>query len=97
MVEDLSKLCESFSLSRDEEEEVEVTATKVKGTITRGQSCIVGKLVSDRLVSKETIKSTLLGWWKLSGTLTFKVLGENLFLIEFEKARDKDQVLEGRP
>ncbi|XP_059462835.1 uncharacterized protein LOC132191762 [Corylus avellana] len=100
MEEDLSKMWESFSLSRDEEEEVEVTATEVKGTITRGQSCIVGKLVSDvsdQLVSKETIKSTLLGWWKLSGTLTFKILGENLFLIEFEKARDKDRVLEGRP
>lgn len=57
----------------------------------------MGKLVADRFVSKETIKTTLLRWWRLSGALTFKVLGENLFLIEFEEARDKVRVLEGRP
>jgi hypothetical protein len=35
--------------------------------------------------------------WRLSKSFTFKVLGENLFLIEFELAKDKARVLEGRP
>lgn len=58
---------------------------------------MVGKLIAKRMVSKETIKATLLKGWKPLGTLSFKVLGENLFLIDFKNERDKTQVLEGRP
>jgi hypothetical protein len=35
--------------------------------------------------------------WKPIGTATFKVLGENLFLVEFENVWDKTRVLDGRP
>jgi hypothetical protein len=31
-------------------------------------------------------------WWKLSDRITFKVLGENLFLIEFDNPKDKESV-----
>jgi hypothetical protein len=58
---------------------------------------VVGKLIADQLVSKETIKTTLLRWWKLSGTLSFKILGENLFLVEFTNEGDKRRVLKGKP
>ncbi|XP_059436690.1 uncharacterized protein LOC132169721 [Corylus avellana] len=49
------------------------------------------------MISKETIKATLLRLWKLYGTMVFKVLGENLFLIEFFDMRDKERVMSGRP
>ena len=35
--------------------------------------------------------------WKLEEKFSFKILGENLFLIEFTNAADKKRVLEGRP
>jgi hypothetical protein len=92
-----SKPWGNFSLSVDEDLDVEVQATEVANIVTRGQSCIVGKLVLDRYVSMETIKKELLWWWKLSKAPNFKVLGDNLFLIEFENAKDKKRVLEGRP
>lgn len=97
MADDLANLWANLSLSEGEDGELEIQQTEVKGIITRGNSCIVGKLLSERLVSKETIRSTLLSWWRPKGTLTFKILGGNLFLIEFEEARDKARVLEGRP
>jgi hypothetical protein len=75
-----------FSLSADEDLDVEVKVNEVVENLTRGKSCIVGKLMSERIVSKETIKKMLMRWWKLSGALTFKVLGQNLFLIYFEEA-----------
>jgi hypothetical protein len=62
-----------------------------------GSLCVIGKLIANRLVSKETIKSTLLRWWKMKGTLSYKVLGENVFLVEFTDAGDKKRVLDGRP
>jgi hypothetical protein len=48
------------------------------------------------MVSKETIKTTLMSWWRLTGSFTFKVLGENLSMIEFELAKDKACVHKGR-
>lgn len=50
----------------------------------------------DRIISKE-IKSTLIKGWRPTGTVSFKVAGENLFLLEFEHFGDKARVLEGRP
>lgn len=97
MAEELTKMWATFSLSEEEEGEVDIQATDCREVFTRGQACVVGKLVADRYVSKETIKTDLQQWWRPTGTLIFKVLGENLFLIEFEKGRDKKRVPEGRP
>lgn len=55
------------------------------------------KLFVDRTIRKDTIKSTLLRGWRPDGTTMFKTLRENLFLLEFEHAWDKERVLEGRP
>jgi hypothetical protein len=38
-----------------------------------------------------------MAWSKPSGRLSFKVLGDNLNLIDFEKLGDKERVLVGRP
>ncbi|XP_059454891.1 uncharacterized protein LOC132185085 [Corylus avellana] len=97
MAEDLPNIWAKLSLSEGEEAEVEIQAGDVTKVINRGQLCIVGKLMSERVVSKESIKTTLKRWWRLTGTMSFKVIGGNLFLIEFEKANDKMRVLEGRP
>jgi hypothetical protein len=97
MVDELSSLWANLSLAEEEDGELEIQKTEVKGAINRGQLCIIGQLLSERIVSKETIKDSLLGWWRIKGFSTFKILGGNLFLIEFEKASDKVRVLEGRP
>jgi hypothetical protein len=69
----------------------------MNGMVSRGNFCLVGKMIADRFVNKETIKSFLLRWWTLQGKITFKVLGENVFIIEFEKVEDKYHVLEWMP
>ena len=97
MADELSNLWANLSLSEGEDGEVEVRVNEVKGIVERGQLCIIGKLLTKRLVSKESIKNLLVQWWRLKGSFTFKVLGGNLFLIEFERERDKACVLEGRP
>jgi hypothetical protein len=35
--------------------------------------------------------------WKILGTVSFKVLGDNLFLLDFEHEWDKTQVMGERP
>jgi hypothetical protein len=52
---------------------------------------VVGKLIAKRMISKETIRATLLKGWKPFGfhRKWLQVLGENLFLIDFRNERDK--------
>jgi hypothetical protein len=49
------------------------------------------------MVSKEVIRTTLTRGWKSEGHPNFKILGDNLFLVELESESDKKRVLEGRP
>jgi hypothetical protein len=97
MAEDLSKLWQNFSLSGEENLGVEAIDQGMQDVVVRGQSCLVGKLISDRIIGKDALKSTLIRGWRPYGTSTFKVLDDNLFLVEFENVGDKSRVLEGRP
>jgi hypothetical protein len=83
-------LWENFSLTEVEDLEFAIPKVELKNGVTRGQSCILGKLIMDRIMSREEICFTLLQWWKPLGNLTFKVLGKNRFLIEFDNPRDKE-------
>lgn len=58
---------------------------------------MVGKLLAERVTGKNKIRAMLIRGWKPSGSLSFKILGDNLFLLEFENEWDKFRVLEGRP
>ncbi|XP_059429203.1 uncharacterized protein LOC132163020 [Corylus avellana] len=97
MADDLAAMWGKISLSEDEILGVDFHEEAFEGLVQKGQSCLVGKLLSDHVVSKEMIRSKLIRGWKPKGPMAFKVLGENLFLLKFEKNEDKKRVLEGRP
>jgi hypothetical protein len=97
MAEGLSNLWKIFSLSEEESLEVEVFVQWANDLTTRGNSCLVDRLIADRVIGKKVLKSSLGKIWKSIGRITFTVLGENLFLVEFVNVCDKVRVLEGRP
>ncbi|XP_059436900.1 uncharacterized protein LOC132169985 [Corylus avellana] len=97
MAEDLSKLWGKLSLDEGEMMEVAIQPRMVEGVVSRGKFCVVGKLLTDCFVGKDIIKRTLIKGWRPTGSLSFKVLGENVFILEFENEWDKARVLEGRP
>jgi hypothetical protein len=85
MEDEVTKMLGTFSLLEVEQRELEIPKEKMEENVQSGRLCLVGKLISDRLVSKETIRTALIRKWRPLGTLSFKVLGENLFLLlEFE-------------
>lgn len=92
MVDELPRLWEKFTLTEAEDVELEIPGGKFQKVVSRVQTCIVGKLIADQLVSKEVLKDSLSLWWKLRGELSFKVLGDNLFLIDFTHKEDKEHV-----
>ena len=89
MADNLSTMWMNLSLMEEESFELEAPIEEWWNVAANGSLCVIGKLIADRIVSKETIKSTLLNWWKIKGTLSFKILGENVFLVEFTDAEDK--------
>jgi hypothetical protein len=97
MAEDLASLWGNLSLVEEEDDELEISAPAMAGLAQRGKLCLVGKLIADCLISKETIRSKLIRGWRPLGKISFTVLGENLFLLEFQYECDKIRVLEGRP
>jgi hypothetical protein len=97
MSEDLSSLWSKLRLSEAECSDVVMQEEVVKEGISKGQNCLVGKLIVDRVIAKNTVRAVLLRRWKLSRSISFKVMGENLFLMEFEHYWEKSLVLEGRP
>lgn len=94
---DLTKLLGNFSLSEEESVGIEIQDEASTEAVHQGKLCLVGRLLADRIMGKETIKTTLLRCWKILGTSTLKVIGENLFIIEFVHSWDKAKVLVGRP
>jgi hypothetical protein len=95
--EDLSKLWENFSLTEEEDEDFVVPKEAMVDLDSKGKRCLVGKLIFDRVIGKETVRSKVTKGWRTEGYTDFKELGDNLFLINFEYESDKWQVLKGQP
>lgn len=80
MAKDLANMWTELSLKKYANLDFDTLTEELHDGITRGKHCVLGKLIVDRLVSKETIRKTLLRGWKLSGSLSFQVFGgQSLF------------------
>jgi hypothetical protein len=58
---------------------------------------MVGKLLTERTINKEILKTPIIRVWKPTWSISFKFLGPNLFLIDCENWWEKDRILEGQP
>ena len=75
MAKDLLKQWEELSLMEVEDGELNIQKDELEGFVSCGRACVLGKLIVDHMVSKETLHSTLMWWWKPLGNLSFKILG----------------------
>jgi hypothetical protein len=97
VMEALSFMWGNFTLSEREDAEVKIGDDCIEPISCRGQSCLVGKLLADRVVPRDYIRVHMMRAWKTLGAVGFKMLGDNLFLMEFENSWEKINILEGRP
>jgi hypothetical protein len=86
-----------FSLREEENIGVYLTTPEIDPLVSRERNCLMGKLVVNHIIPKEYFKAPLTRVWRPSGGLSFKVIGENLFIAEFKHEWDKSIILEGRP
>jgi hypothetical protein len=97
LTEDVTKMWERFNLLEEESIGIKTSDDDFEPLVGRGTACVMGKLLADRIVGKEVIKTPLIRAWQTNGRVSFKSVGINTFLIEFEKEWEKDRVMEGRP
>jgi hypothetical protein len=58
--EDLAHRWENFTLKDDESDVLAIGESALAPLLSRGSSCVVGKLLADRVVSKEIIKTSMI-------------------------------------
>ncbi|XP_059436731.1 uncharacterized protein LOC132169771 [Corylus avellana] len=97
MTEELTTLWGKLTLMEEEDVRLGISENGIAPLVDRGNACVVGKLLADRTVGKEIVKTPLLRAWQPTGRVSFKTLGPNLFLIDFEHEWDKSRIMEGRP
>ena len=63
----------------------------------RGKNCLVMKVLSRRSIMLEALRKNIRMLWKPNKSLQLSVIGDDLFLAEFEDERDKRRVMDMRP
>ncbi|XP_059441137.1 uncharacterized protein LOC132173616 [Corylus avellana] len=97
MEEELETLCGKISLTEGEKVGLKICEGEIAEGRAKGARCLVGKIGGERRVNKEAFRTVLSRIWRLSGSVTFKEIQDNIWLFEFEELYDKRRVLEGRP
>ncbi|KAI7982559.1 Uncharacterized protein LOK49_LG15G00812 [Camellia lanceoleosa] len=93
----LEDLAQWLVLTEEDEAEVVVDDVHIQSTEEKAGLCLVGKLLTMRHFSMDALRSTLLSVWKASKGVVFKLLGNNLFLIQFGHIVDKRRVMANGP
>ena len=94
--DDLTRQWGKLTLRDDENPSIVIESQSFSPLLQRRRSCMVGKLLTERFINKEVLKIPMIQAWKPIGSVSFKQLGPNLFLIDFENWWDKDRILEGK-
>ncbi|TXG72737.1 hypothetical protein EZV62_001316 [Acer yangbiense] len=95
---DLSKLCESLSLSGDND----ILETKIKGDVKRTSDrkvahSLVGKILTTKPINREAFISWIPKLWRTSEPFEINAMGRNIFVLRFRNSEDKRRVLSGGP
>lgn len=90
MAEDLEKLYKRFSLTDQEDEEIQVEPNMLHDAAFRNGKCLIITLLTNRHYNKEAFKQTMKKIWHPVKLIKFSDLDPTLFLVEFDDVRDKD-------
>ena len=95
--EELIRKCKAISIGEDKEKIVNFEGSmRSKGRqVVAG--CLVGKILHNRSVNPEGLKSALHMVWRTTKEVRIESLGNNIFLFKFVLEADKKRILAGGP
>jgi hypothetical protein len=95
--EDLTHMWGKFSLMEEENSNVSLETSEIESLVSRGKFCLIGKLLAERVVTKEFFKALLPRAWRPTGEVFFLVVGDNMFVAEFEMSRISPELWKADP
>lgn len=97
-MDDLINEWKKFSLKGSEKEAVIKIETKMVEEIKdQVNHCLIGKLLSNRLITISAIKKAMNGAWKTRKKFEVEFAGKNVYAFKFQSQEDRDWVLNNGP
>ncbi|XP_042954583.1 uncharacterized protein LOC122290994 [Carya illinoinensis] len=97
MADELSSLYEGLCLTEEEKQEISIPSKEVQVSFEKSKKCLAAHVVVEKEVNRGAFQATMIKAWKVEGQTSFKNLGSNRFLIEFQNSKDKERVMVARP
>ena len=97
MAEELEILWQRLKVTEEEEESISLGADCTRAAVERGKKCVFMKVLSRKGLMIEALRKNIRMLWKPNKNIQLSVIGEELFLVEFEDERDKRRVMDMRP
>lgn len=94
---ELIKKCKAISLDGNKRGKVTLRSKMKENGEKILAGCLVGKVLLNREVKKESFKAALLPVWKTMKDVKIKELGENVFIFQFGSEADKRKIFAGGP
>ncbi|XP_050222924.1 uncharacterized protein LOC126673013 [Mercurialis annua] len=96
---DISTLCQSLSLS-DEEDDIPVCVLGEKARVAgedKVAKSLIGKILSTKTVNRDGFISTVNYIWRTKDPVVVEMLGKNMFVFHFSSTEDRRRVMAGGP
>ena len=95
--EELIRKCKAISIGEDKEKIVNFEGSMRSKGRQVVVGCLVGKILHNRSVNQEGLKSALQMVWRTTKEVRIESLGNNVFLFKFVLEADKKRILAGGP
>ena len=97
MAEELETLWLKLKVTEEEEVSISLGGECTRAANERGKNCLVVRVLSRRGIMLDALRKNIRMLWKPNKSLQLLVIEEELFLADFEDAKDKKRVMEMRP
>lgn len=97
MAEELKQLWSKLSFSEEEDDGIELGSSCTKAARAVGKNCVILKVLSQRSINLEAFRKNMRMLWKPSKGLQISEIEDELFMVEFGDAKDKQKVMEMCP
>ena len=93
----LEDLWNKLSLTEDEKSKVVIEKDWIEETTDARRNCLLGKLLTKRVLNLEVMRSVVYKVWKLVGGLEIKEVDDKVHVFQFQDETEKDRVLVRQP
>ena len=94
MAEELEKLWNKLSFTKEEDEDIVLRSSCTRATREVGKNYVVMKILAHRSISLEALRKNLKMVWKPNKGVQISEIEEDLYLMEFSYKKDKKKVLD---